>query len=328
MNGYDEPSFQIYPSTLWAIPLSPLIVVLGPTGSGKSALALYLAEHLGGEVINCDSVQVYRGLEIGSAKLPIQERRRIRHHLIDVIEADGELTAGAYARFAREALEDIRGRNKIAIVAGGTGLYLRALLDGLSPAPGRNETLRTRLTGVARRRPGALHRFLYRRDPLSAARIHPNDQQKLIRAIELTALTGQPASQTQSKARDALRGFATLKLGLNPERAQLYRKLDERSAEMFCSGLLEETRALIHAGVSTNSKALQSLGYKQAVQILDGELTLDAGIAACQTKTRQYAKRQMTWFRSEAGVHWLHGFGNEEPVQREALRMADDFVNR
>lgn len=327
-NGYDGPSFQIYPLTLLAIPLSPLIVVLGPTGSGKSDLALYLAEHLGGEIVNCDSVQVYRGLEIGSAKLSIEQRRGIRHHLIDLIEADGELTAGAYTRLARQALEDIRLRNKIPIVAGGTGFYLRALLDGLSPAPARDEAMRTRLTGVARRRPGALHRFLTRRDPLSAARIHPNDHQKLIRAIELTALAGRPASQIQNKARDALRGFATLKLGLNPERAQLYRKLDERSAAMFHSGLLEETRALIHTGISTHSKALQSLGYKQAVQILNAELTLDAAIVECQTKTRQYAKRQMTWFRAEASVHWLHGFGSEETVQHEALRLADDFVNR
>ncbi len=302
--------------------------MLWPTGSGKSALALYLAEHLGGEIVNCDSVQVYRCLEIGSAKLSIEQRSHIRHHLIDVIEADGELTAGTYARLAREALEDIRLRNKIAIVTGGTGFYLRALLDGLSPAPGRDEGLRTRLTRIAQRRPGALHRFLYRRDPVSAARIHPNDHQKLIRALELTSLTGQPASRTQSKARDVLRGFAALKLGLNPERAQLYRKLNERSAEMFRSGLLEETRALIHAGISIRSKALQSLGYRQAVQTLNGELTLDAAIAECQTKTRQYAKRQMTWFRSEASVHWLHGFGNEERVQREALRLVNDFVTR
>jgi tRNA dimethylallyltransferase len=283
---------------------------------------LYLAEHLGGEIVNCDSVQVYRGLEIGSAKLPLEQRRQIQHHLIDVIEADGELTAGGYARLARHALEDIRLRNKVPIVAGGTGFYLRALLDGLSPAPARSEDLRARLITLARRRPDALYRFLRLRDPASAARIHPNDHQKLIRAIEITALAGQPASQTQRDARDALRGFAALKLGLNPDRAQLYRKLDERSAAMFRSGLLEETRALIQRGISSRSKALQSLGYKQAVQVIDGDLTLDAAIAECQTKTRQYAKRQMTWFRHETGMHWLRGFGNEMQIQREALRLS------
>jgi tRNA dimethylallyltransferase len=223
-------------------------------------------------------------------------------------------------------LNDIRSREKIPIVAGGTGFYLRALLEGLSPAPGRDKDLRIRLMELAGRRAGALHRFLRSRDPASATRIHPNDHQKLIRAIELTALSRQPASQIQREARDALRGFLALKLGLNPERAQLYRKLDERSAAMFHSGLLEETRALLDNGISPGAKALQSLGYKQAVQVLSGELTRDAAIAECQVKTRQYAKRQMTWFRSEIGVHWLHGFGDEESIRCEALRVANEFL--
>lgn len=286
---------------------------------------MFLSERLGGEIVNCDSIQVYRGLEIGSAKLRPEARRGIRHHLIDVIEPDAELSAGVYSRLARRALEEIRLRGKLPVVAGGAGLYLRALIDGLSPAPGRDSKLRIRLAAVSRTRPGALHRFLRMRDPAAAARIHPNDHQKLIRAIELT---GGSVSQTQSKPRDPLRGFAPLKLGLNPERTQLYRKLDERSAAMFRSGLVDETRGLIQAGLSPASKALQSLGYKQAVQVLRGELSLDAAIADCRTKTRQYAKRQMTWFRSEAGVHWLCGFGSEENVQSEALAIAGDFINR
>lgn len=304
-----------------------MIAILGPTGSGKSDLALFLAEHLDGEIVNCDSIQVYRGLEIGSAKLRPELRRAIRHHLIDVIEPDAELTAGAYSRLARRALDDIQLRGKLPVVAGGTGFYLRALLDGLSPAPGRDPDLRIRLSAVLRRRPGALHRFLRRRDPVAAGRIHPNDHQKLIRAIELLALAGRPVSQTQSEPRDALRGFVPLKLGLNPERSALYRKLDERSAAMFHSGLLDETRALLQAGISPRSKAMGSLGYKQAVQVLSGELSLDAAIADCRTKTRQYAKRQMTWFRSEAGVHWLCGFGSEEHVRSEALAVAGEFVS-
>lgn len=311
---------------LFTTPLSPLIAIVGPTGSGKSDLALYLAEHLGAEIVNCDSVQVYRGLEIGAAKLPLEQRTRVRHHLIDVIETDGELTAGEYARLGRAALNDIRDRGKIPIVAGGTGFYLRALLDGLSPAPRRDEDLRNRLKSVVRRRPGALHRFLHWLDPVSASRIHANDYQKLIRAIELTALAGRPASQTQSEPRDALRGVAVLKLGLNPARAELYRKLDERSAVMFAAGLLKETRALIDAGVSPDSKALKSLGYKQAVQVLRGELTLEAGVIECRTKTRQYAKRQMTWFRAEAGMCWLNGFGSEEAIRAEALGKVSEFL--
>lgn len=311
---------------LFTTPLSPLIAILGPTGSGKSDLALYLAEHFGAEIVNCDSVQVYRGLEIGAAKVPLEQRTRVRHHLIDVIETDGELTAGEYARLGRAALNDIRDRGTIPIVAGGTGFYLRALLDGLSPAPRRDEELRDRLKKVVRRRPGALHRFLHRLDPVSASRIHANDYQKLIRAIELTALAGRPASQTQSEPRDALRGFAVLKLGLNPERARLYRKLDERSAAMFAAGLLEETQALIQAGVPPDSKALKSLGYKQAVRVLSGELSLEGAIAALRTKTRQYAKRQMTWFRAEPGMCWLNGFGNEEAIRAEALRRVSEFL--
>lgn len=309
-------------TSLW-----PLIVVVGPTGSGKSDLALFLAEHLDGEIINCDSVQVCRGLEIGSAKLPPQHRKGIPHHLIDVIEPDDELTAGEYARLAREALNNIRARKKMPVVAGGTGFYLRALLDGLSPAPRRNEALRTRLRKLSIRRPNALYCFLKQRDPACAARIHPNDHQKLIRAIELIALAGRPASQTQSEPREALRGFAPFKLGLNPERGQLYRKLDERSAAMFHSGLLEETRTLLQNGISPQAKALQSLGYKQAVQVLSGVLTRDAAIAECQTKTRQYAKRQMTWFRADTGVHWLGGFGTQENIQAEALGLAARFLS-
>lgn len=327
-DGYQKPSFQIFPLTPFSTPLSPLIAVLGPTGSGKSELALYLAKALGGEIVNCDSVQIYRGLEIGSAKLPPEQLRRIRHHLIDVIEPKDELTAGAYARLARQALEGIRERQKLPIVAGGTGFYLRALLDGLSPGPGRDEELRGRLRRIAERRPAALYHLLRRLDPASAARIHANDHQKLIRAIELSAVAGRPASTVQSAPRDALRRFAVLKLGLNPERALLYRKLDERAVAMFSSGLLEETSALIGTGVSRYSKALQSLGYKQAVQVLSGELSREAAIAECQTKTRQYAKRQMTWFRSEPGVHWLKGFGSQDLIQFEALRLTNDFLNR
>lgn len=302
--------------------------MLGPTGSGKSDLALSLAEHLEGEIVNCDSVQVYRGLEIGSVKVPAERRRGIRHHLLDLIEADAELSAGEYSRLARQALDEIRNRKRIPIVAGGTGFYLRALLNGLSPAPGRNEALRGRLAVRERRRPGALHRFLRIKDPSSAARIHRNDRQKLIRAIELTAIAGRPASETQSQPREALCGFVVLKLGLKPERTELYRKLDERSEAIFRSGLLEETRGLLDAGFSSECKALQSLGYKQAVRVLGGELTREAAIRELQTKTRQYAKRQMTWFRSEAEVEWLRGFGNEEHIQSQALRLSSDFLSR
>lgn len=302
---------------------SPLLIVLGPTASGKSELALLLAETFGGEIVGCDSVQVYRGLDIGSAKLSLEERRGIHHYLIDVIDPDQELTAGAYSRLARQALAAIKQRGRLPIVVGGTGLYLRALLDGLSPAPARDSSLRERLRQLAGRRPESLHRFLRRYDPPAAARIHPRDHQKLIRAIELTVLARQSASDVQARPRDALAGFAPLKLGLAPDRSLLYQRLNQRCAGMFARGLLAETEALRAAW---GAKPLKSLGYKQAVEHLAGFLTCDQAVAECQTKTRQYAKRQLTWFRREPGVHWLMGFGSDPAIQKEAVAVTRQFL--
>ncbi len=308
--------------------LSPLIVVLGPTGAGKSELGMVLAREFGGEIVNCDSIQVYRRLEIGSAKVPIAERERIPHHLIDVIDIDEELTAGGYSRLAREALSCIQRRNRLPVVVGGTGFYMRALLDGLSPAPGRNEELRARLTKTAKRHPGALHRFLRKRDAQAAIRIHPNDRQKLIRAVELTVLAGRPATVTQSVPRDSLQGCAILKLGLGPDRRLLFERLNQRAAWMFNNGLLSETKALLDGGFSPQAKPLQSLGYKQAVKVIAEGLPIDEAVRECQARTRQYAKRQMTWFRADACVKWLHGFGSEVEIQKEALRLTREFLLR
>lgn len=304
----------------------PLIVVLGPTGAGKSELALVLAEAMRGEILNCDSIQVYRGLEIGSAKTPVSARRGIPHHLLDIIDIHEELTAGAYSHLAREVLAEVRMRNRVAILTGGTGFYLRALLDGLSPAPRRDEPLRARLGAIADRRPGILHRFLRAHDPMAALRIHPNDRQKLIRAVELMHLTAQPVSSIQSAPRNRLDGFAILKIGLVPERAALYEHLNQRAAAMFRSGLLEETKALLDCGVSPEAKPLESLGYKQVVQVLRGELRVEDAVRECQTKTRQYAKRQMTWFRAERHVEWLTGFGSDFDVQQQARRLVERFL--
>src|SRR5579875_1699476 len=300
----------------------PLIAVLGPTGAGKSELALTVAAALHGEILNCDSIQVYRGLDIGSAKLPASCRRGIPHYLLDILALDQELTAGAYSQLARQVLADLRARERLPIVVGGTGFYLRALLDGLSPAPGRYAPLRARLDALALRRPAALHRLLRLHDPAAALRIHPNDRQKLIRALELTLLAGRPATHVQSAPRDRLQGFAVLKLGLAPDRTALCERLNQRSAAMFQNGLLEETQRLLEAGFSPDAKPLQSLGYKQASQVLAGRLPLDHAILECQAKTRQYAKRQMTWFRHEPGVHWLRGFGADPSIQEQALTLA------
>ncbi len=300
--------------------LSPLIAVVGPTGTGKSHLALNLAGELRGEIVNFDSVQVHRGLDIGSAKLPESERRGVSHHLIDVVTPTEELTAGAYARLSRPVLEQIQQRGRLPILVGGTGLYLRALLEGLSPAPQRNERLRARLRSLAARRPLALHRYLAHRDPTSAARIHPNDHQKLIRAIELAGFA------VQSHSREPLQGFAVLKIGLSPERRELSNRINARTAHMFRNGLIEETGALLRAGIEPQSKALHSLGYRQAVKVLEGDISIKDAIRECQTKTRQYAKRQLTWFRAEPDVLWLTGFGTDPEIQHGAISEARRFL--
>jgi tRNA dimethylallyltransferase len=305
---------------------SPILVVLGPTGSGKSELALTLAEHFSGEIVNCDSIQVYRGLDIGSAKTPVGNRREIPHHLLDVIGPGEELSAGSYARMARQVILDIQTRGRLPIVVGGTGFYLRALLDGLSPAPGRNPQLRERLHKMQTRRPGSLHRILRRYDSVAASRIHANDTPKLIRAIEIMLLSGEPATHAQSAPRLAFSGIAALKIGLAPDRKLLYERLNERATWLFHNGLITETQRLLELGYEPKSKPMQSLGYKQAVQVISGALSLDSAILECQIRTRQYAKRQITWFRAERDVCWITGFGSDSSVQTIARERAASFL--
>jgi tRNA dimethylallyltransferase len=300
-----------------------LLVILGPTGSGKSHLGLKLAEEFGGEIVNCDSVQVYRQLDAGSAKTPVAERRNIPHHLIDVAGIDEHFTAGDYQGLAREALASIHIRGKLPIVVGGTGFYLRALLKGLSAAPQRDQTLRDRLNKIASKRPQALHRLVAANDPLAAARIHPNDRQKLIRALEMIVLSGEAASALQERPRDGLTGVRTVKLGLNPARSVLNERLNQRCISMFEDGLIEETASLLTAGYPADSKAMQSLGYKQAIMMLESGSSRIAALQECQLKTRQYAKRQFTWFRREPDVHWLSGFGDDDMIQTEARQICE-----
>jgi len=297
----------------------PLVAVVGPTGSGKSELSLAIARAFCGEIVNYDSVQMYRGFDVGSAKLPLSDRRAIPHHLIDVVDPGADMTAGQYAREANKILADVAVREKLPVLAGGTGFYLRALLDGLSPAPMRDAGLRQRLIRVVQRRPGALFRFLRRFDPSAAARIHANDRQKLIRAVEISLLAREPPSHVQARKRTPLTGYAALKIGLLPERSQLHDRLNLRTEWMFGHGLLEETRALLDAGVPPTAKPMMSLGYKQAIAVLSGTLALADAVSECQTRTRQYAKRQITWFRAERDVQWFAGFGSESRLQTEVL---------
>lgn len=301
--------------------LTALPVVVGPTGSGKSELAIRVAVAVDGEIVNCDSLQVYRGFNIGTAKIPAAERQGVAHHLIDVIDPGQTFTAGDYARLAEAALREIAGRGRIPVVAGGTGFYLRALLDGLFPGPSRDETLRARLQRREEGRPGSLHRLLKRLDPAAAARIHPNDKNKTMRALEVRLIEGRPLSALFERGRAPLTGFRAIKLGLDPPREQLYERLNDRTRLIFERGLVEEVRHLLAAGVSRGSKPFESLGYKQTLQVVDGSLTFEEALESTQLETRQYAKRQITWFRKEHGVHWLAGFGDDPRVQADAFAI-------
>ena len=296
-----------------------MVAVAGPTGSGKSALALAIAEHFGGEVVNCDSLQVYRYFDIGTAKLPFEERRGIPHHLIDIANPDELFTAGGYARLARAAIEDIASRGRLPVVAGGTGFYLRALLDGLFEGPVRDEALRGRLASRETRRPGSLHRLLRRFDAEAASKIHANDVPKVMRALEVCLVTRRPVSEMYREGRDALCGYRTLKIGLWPDRDALYQNLDARCAAMFQNGLIDEVKGILGLGYPAESKPFESHGYKQALQLLNGELTAKEAVFYAQRNTRNYAKRQMTWFRKEAGMVWLKGFG--DAAEEQALEL-------
>ena len=307
--------------------LIPLLAVLGPTASGKSDLALALAERFGGEVVNFDSVQLYRGFDIGAAKVPPAERGGIPHHLLDIADPGEDVTAGDYARRAREVLRDLGAREKLPILVGGTGFYLRALIDGLFPGPARDRELRARLTTRASERPpNYLHQLLARFDREAAGRIHPNDHVKLIRAIEVCLGGRAPMSSLWKQGRDALEGYQVFRLGLNPPREQLRERIEIRTRRMFQAGLIDEVRGLIAGGANRDARPFGALGYKQAVAHLDGALTLEKAVDETILRTRRYAKRQMTWFRREPDVDWLAGFGEDEQIQKQGIAAADQWL--
>jgi tRNA dimethylallyltransferase len=296
-----------------------LVVVLGPTASGKTALSLSLADRFQGEFVNCDSVAMYRDFDIGTAKPTALERARAPHHLLDCVAPTGHVTAGEYARQARQVLDEIKARAHLPIVVGGTGLYLRALLEGLFPAPQRSEELRQRLRERADSRGSIyLHRILRRLDRTAAEKIHANDTPKLIRAIEVCLASRQKMTELwQQHGRDPLRGFRILRLGLDPGRQALYERINSRAQQMFEAGLIEETQRLLEK-YGDAPGPLSSLGYKQALQFLRGELARDQALQAAQQAHRNYAKRQMTWFRREPEVTWLNGFGDDPQIQQTA----------
>jgi tRNA dimethylallyltransferase len=305
------------------VPEPLLVVVLGPTASGKTALSLALAEKFDAEIVNCDSVAMYREFEIGTAKPTAAERARAPHHLLDCVEPSEPMTAGEYARRARQVLEEVKTRRNMPIVVGGTGLYLRALLEGLFPGPERSDELRARLRKMSTARGSSyLHRILLRLDPTAASRIHANDAPKLIRAIEVCLASQYKMTELWKLGRDPLRGFRILRLGLDPERSALYDRINQRAQKMFEDGLVEETQALLEK-YGSRAGPLSSLGYKQAVQFIRCELTREQAVQAAQQAHRNYAKRQMTWFRGEPEVFWLRGFGDQGGIQKAAIAQVE-----
>jgi len=299
---------------------SPLIAIVGPTASGKSALAILLAQHLGGEVVACDSTQLYRGFDVGTAKPTAEERLGVAHHLIDVLDPREPATAGGYRERAISVLEDLRARNRLPIFTVGTGLYLRALLEGLADVPLRSEELRERLwASVAAHPPGHLHRILKRLDPPSAEKIAPGDEQKLIRAVEVCLLAKKPLSEVHRAGRNPLRGWRAIKIGLSPDREALYQRIHARTDAMLAAGWMEEVRGLVASGLPADAKPFDFIGYRELRAVLTGEMKLEEAKAAIQQATRRYAKRQLTWFRRDVQVHWLSGFGQDRAIQQQAI---------
>lgn len=282
-----------------------MLALVGPTGSGKSALALRLAEELPLEIVSCDSLQVYRGLDIGSAKPRPEERARVRHHLLDVAEPHEEFSAARWVELARPALDEIVGRGRLPVIVGGTGLYLKALLEGLFEGPSRDERLRGRLERWAARHGAArLHALLARIDPAAAARLHPHDLVRVVRALEVYRLTRRRLSEHLAVPPPRLEGYAVRLIGLAPERASLRRRVAARTAAMFEEGLLAETAAVLARYGGQAPRPLRAIGYRQALECLAGRLDPAAAREQVTTATMQYAKRQMTWFRHQARVEW------------------------
>jgi len=303
----------------------PLVAIVGPTASGKSDLALRIAQTFSGEIVNFDALQLYRGFDIGTAKTPVSARCGLSHHLFDVLAPQTGFSAGEYARAARETIAEIASRGRLPVAVGGTGFYLRALLEGLPSLPSRDESLRARLSDREQRRPGALHRLLRRLEPAAAARIHSRDIQKLTRALEIRMLThtALPSPATASP----LAGFRLCQIGLEPDRALLVEAIAARTRRMFHEGLLEEVRELLAQGLSGNEKPFESLGYKQVLAYLRGQATLEDAQESTEIETRQYAKRQLTWFRRDPRVLWLDGFGSDAPVAAAGLEAVRKFLS-
>jgi len=308
----------------------PLIAVVGPTASGKSDLGLALAERFNGEIINCDSVQVYRGIYVATAKVPIEEQRGIPHHLIDIAEPTENVTAVQWAEYARTTIAEIEARGKRALLVGGTGFYLRALTTQFFVAPEIDETLRPRLVKLMERK-GAehLHQLLRRVDPVTAQRYTPKDWSRVSRALEVYFSSGKPFSQWQAESprQPTPEAVRLHYLVLQPPREELYDRINQRADLMIGQGLLKEIQSLLATGVPPDAKAFGAHGYKRFVEYLQGQRTLESAVEQMKLDTRHYAKRQWSWWRAQTNTHWLNGFGFTEQVIEEAQQIVSSLYN-
>ena len=301
---------------------NPVIAIVGPTASGKSTLAIEVALALNGEIINCDSVQVYKEIQIATAKVPFDERKGVPHHLIDFVSPDVNYTAGEWAREAEQKIEEIESRGRVPLLVGGTGFYLRALRQPLFASPPTDESLRQRLTRSRKKR-GAehLHRLLTRIDPNAARQLYPRDWPRVQRALEVYLQTGKSIVDQQPARPEPHESSRRLRiLALNPPRAELYQRINERTEAHFRAGLVDEVRDLLARGFSPASNALGAHGYRRVVEYLQGLRDLDSAAEQTKLDVRHYAKRQLTWFRHEAGVEWFDGFGEENGILRSVLK--------
>jgi len=303
----------------------PLVVaILGPTATGKSALALALAERYGGEIVNCDSTAVYRGFDIGTDKLPLADRRGIPHHLIDIVEPTDEYTAAQYAREAAAAIRDILARGRLPILAGGTGFYYRALTRGLFPGPSRNPALRERLESIAERRGVEfLHRMLRRVDRDSAVRIQPRDLKRIVRAMEVYLLTGRPLTAHFADTTSPIANIAVIALGVRLPAAQISERVTRRVDEQFARGLLDEIRTLLASGIPETARPFGGLVYRQALEHLHGVRDEASTRALIAQENRRYARRQLIWFRKEPNLVWLDGPGETPTTIAAAKRLVE-----
>ena len=305
---------------------SPAVAILGPTASGKSRLALLLAGRFHGEIVSCDALQIYRGMDIGTAKPNALERDAVPHHMLDLLDPGEEYSAGDYQRQARSELLSISGRGSIPFVAGGTGFYLRALIDGLFEGPGRSEELRLRMRRIiGRRGAGALHRALARVDPQAASRIARTDASRIIRAYEVWLLTGKTMSWWQAQPSNRLCGFRWLKLAIHWPREVLYERIDRRVEDMIRAGFTLEVQGLM-ARLPRDCQAFKAIGYRQIADYVDGRSSLEQAVEDIQRESRRYAKRQMTWFRSLPDLRWLDASRCWDDCESAAMRVVNEFL--